>query len=550
MQELIAERVAARAAPRLILALILIAALGWRLNNIGFGLPGMYDPDEPIFMITALRMLAEGTFNPGWFGHPGSTTIYLVAAIDAAVASAGLLSGHYADVGAFAKAAYADPAMLFVPARVAMALLGTICVWLTYGLGARLHGRMTGLIAAALLAFNALHIAWSQVIRTDIHASVFMLASLLFAARIADRGRLRDYLLAGAFAGLATATKWPAATVFVAIIGASIYARNQRGAGERPARRLIAAALASLAAIFVASPYIYLDWQTVLANVSGEMSTGHLDHNGGSFLDNLAYYLGEPVMGSIGIVGLLLLIAGGAICAIRSPVARWTMIPATFLFLALICSQNLIWSRWILPVMPMFCIFIGVALTAIGNRLGQSLGGVRRTLALGALAMLISVPTLSAAIAQSDERANDTRAAAARWAVSHIPAGSRVVFEHLELSVRDQPWTILFPIGDAGCIDGVDALRNGVSFDRVQQMRRGSPIIDLGNVSPKRRESCRADFAILAYYDLYRAEAAAHPAELANYHALLAGGRTVALFRPVPGEAGGPMVRILALPKR
>ena len=90
MQDLIAERVAARAA----LGLILIAALGWRLNNIGFGLPSMYDPDEPIFMITALRMLAEGTFNPGWFGHPGSTTIYLVAAIDAAVASAGLIFGR------------------------------------------------------------------------------------------------------------------------------------------------------------------------------------------------------------------------------------------------------------------------------------------------------------------------------------------------------------------------------------------------------------------------------------------------------------------------
>ena len=401
-----------------------------------------------------------------------------------------------------------------------------------------------------MLALNALHIAWSQVIRTDIHASVFMLASLLFAARIAEHGRLRDYLLAGAFAGLATATKWPAATVLIATVGASLYAQLERGRGEQPARRLIAAAGAALAAIFVASPFIFLDWRTVLATVSGEMSPGHLGHSGGSFFDNLAYYLSQPVMNSIGLPGLLLMIAGVAIGAIRSPIARWTMIPATFLFLALICSQNLIWSRWILPVMPMFCIFIGVALATIGARIGQSLGGVRRLLALGALAILVSVPMLSAAIAQSRERANDTRGQAARWAVSHIPAGSRVVFEHLELSVRDQPWTILFPIGDAGCIDGVDALRNGVSFDRVQQMRRGSPIIDLGNVSPGRRESCRADFAILAYYDLYRAEAAAYPAELANYDALLAGGRTVALFRPVPGEAGGPVVRILALPKR
>ena len=65
------------------LGLILLVALAWRLNNIGFGLPSMYDPDEPIFMIKALHLLADGTLNPGWFGHPGSTTIYLVALIDA-----------------------------------------------------------------------------------------------------------------------------------------------------------------------------------------------------------------------------------------------------------------------------------------------------------------------------------------------------------------------------------------------------------------------------------------------------------------------------------
>ena len=166
------ERVAARAA----LGAILLVALGWRLHNIGFGLPSMYDPDEPIFMIMALKLLTEGTLNPGWFGHPGSTTIYLVALIDAAVAGSGIISGRYADVGAFAHAAYADPALLFVPARVAMALLGTLCVWLTYLLGKRLHGTATGLVGAVLLAMNGLHIAWSQVIRTDIHASVFMLA--------------------------------------------------------------------------------------------------------------------------------------------------------------------------------------------------------------------------------------------------------------------------------------------------------------------------------------------------------------------------------------
>ena len=542
---MIVERVAARLA----LALILLVALGWRLHNIGFGLPSLYDPDEPIFMITALRMLAEGSLNPGWFGHPGTTTITLVALIDVIIAAWGLVTGRYADIADFSRAAYADPALLFVPARIAMALIGTGCVWLTYALGKHLHGPATGLVAAALLGVNALHIAWSQVIRTDIHASLFMLACLLFAVRIAEHGRLRDYLLAGAFAGLATATKWPAATVFIAVIGAFLFARlKQTHASRLPLMWLIAAGGASLIAMFVASPFIFLDWSTMLANVSGEVKPGHLGHNGGGFLDNLVYYLGGPVAGSIGAIGLALVVSGGIVSAVRSPVARWTMIPAALLFLGLICTQNLIWSRWVLPVMPMFCIFAGVALVSLGKALAGRLSGPRLAAAIGVLAIVAGAPSLKAAIAGSAERANDTRVQAARWATTHIPAGSRVVFEHLELSLRDRPWQILFPIGDAGCIDGKRALRDGVDYDDVQRLRNGSPIVDLGNVSPNRIETCRADYAVLAYYDLYQAERALYPAELAIYRRLLAGGRTVALFTPSPGRAGGPVVRIVALP--
>ena len=125
-----------------------------------------------------------------------------------------------------------------------------------------------------------------------------------------------------------------------------------------------------------------------------------------------------------------------------------------------------------------------------------------------------------------------------------------MVFEHLELSLRDRPWTILFPIGSAGCVDGVALLAGGVDFDEVQSLRGASPIIDLGNVAPSRIETCRADYAVLAYHDLYLAEAARYPAEVATYRRLLAGGRTVALFRPEPGRSGGPVVRIVALPRR
>lgn len=536
-----------RRAARIALALILLGALALRISAVTFGLPSLYDPDEPMFMLVALKVLTSGSLNPGWFGHPGSTTIYLVAVIDALVAGVSLLSGRFADLAGLTRAAYAGPSILFIPARLGMVLLGVAAVWLTYAVAKRLFGTRAGLIAAGLLAINSLHVAWSAIVRTDIHASVFMLACLLFAIRAAEHGQMRDYLLAGLFAGFATATKWPAASVFVSILGAAgcrMFARS--GSVAREARLVVVAGVAFLVGIFIASPFIFLAWQTVLSNVSGELKPSHLAHTGHGFIGNLAWYLADPVGASMGFIGLVFAMVGFVVAA-RHPIARWTILPAAIAFLLLISGQKMIWSRWVLPVLPMLAAFAAAAIVELSRKLGELIGARQRPIALAVIVAIVVAPAMATTYGQINERRNDTRIQAARWASAHIPPGSTVVLEHLELSLRDQPWRIIFPLGNAGCVDARQLLRQKVGFGRVEQLRAGSPIVDLGNVSSSTLSTCRANYAILTYYDLYRAEADTFPKQIARYHAILSGGRTVALFRPDPGHAGGPIVRVVAL---
>jgi hypothetical protein len=531
-----------------VLAIILAFALVIRLHSIGFGLPSLYDPDEPIFMVLALKLLKDQTLNPGWFGHPGTTTIYLVALIDLAVLGTGLVTGHFGSVRDFAMAAYADPGLLFIPARVAMALFGVGCVWLTWAIGRRLFGSTAGLIAAGLLAINSLHVLWSQVVRTDVMASFFMLASLLFSIRAAQRGGLRDYVASGCFIGIAIATKWPSAIVAVALAGAAIsdWRRDKRRLPVQ-AGKLAAALVALLVALFLASPYIFIDWQTVLSNVGGEVTPRHhLAQTGEGFLYNLQWYMQGQVAPSMGLVGLVLAVAGAAFAWWREPVARWTLLPVAAAFFALICAQHLVWSRWLVPGIPLLCLLVAASVQAIGRFLADRLGGPRPVLT-AIVAVAVAAPSLASLRVKVREREVDTRALAASWAAAHIPAGSTVVLENLELRLRDQPWRFRFPFGKAGCIDGLRALTSGVSYSKLQDARSGSPIVDLGNVAPDRLDSCRANFAILTYFDLYTTESAQFSAEIGNYRRLLAGGRTVALFRPVPGRIGGPVVRIVAL---
>ncbi|PTS90604.1 hypothetical protein DBR17_01055, partial [Sphingomonas sp. HMWF008] len=198
---------------RAILVGIMLLGGALRLWHLGFGLPSLNDPDEPLFVMKALDMLRGHTFDPGWFGHPATTLFYALAVIFAAVAASGIAAGWWTPAG-FAGAVFADPSLLIVPGRLLMVACGLASIYLTWSIGKRAVGPRIGLTAAALLAVNPLHIEFSQIIRTDMMATAFMLLSTRFAVLVFQHGQRRDIVLAGVAAGLACATKWPAAIAF------------------------------------------------------------------------------------------------------------------------------------------------------------------------------------------------------------------------------------------------------------------------------------------------------------------------------------------------
>ncbi|HEX6218667.1 MAG TPA: glycosyltransferase family 39 protein [Sphingomicrobium sp.] len=529
------------------LGLILAVALALRLFEVGFGLPSMYDPDEPFFILKAYEMIDGRTLNPHWFGHPGTTTLYLVMIVEAGVALGGLLIGQWSSIDQFAAAVYADPGLIFIPARIAMVLIGVGCVWLTYALGRRTYGQATGLLAAGLLAINGLHIAWSQVVRTDLMASLFMLACLSFAARAAEDGRLRSFVLGGVMVGLAAASKWPAASIAVALIGAAIGLLRQGHEFRGTFRKLAVGGASSIATLFIVSPFLLLDWRKAVSDIFAEGKPAHLGHTGDGPWSNFLFYVDGQVIGTMGWLGLAAIIAGLWTTVRANRSARYTLLPAVVAYFALLAVQNLVWSRWILPLLPMLALLAAAGAMALVRAISNRVGGDARKWVLPAVAAVLLAPSGVGAWGAMRERTNDTRDQAQAWVVRHVPAGSRVVVEHLQIGLRDQPSTFLFPLGEAGCLDGRKLLSRQVDYEEVQSARKGSKIVDLGNVAPAHLDSCRADFAILSYYDLYLAERSRYPQQLATYAALLGNGRTVALFRPKRGEIGGPVIRIVAM---
>lgn len=526
---------------RFLVIAVLLVAFSLRLYGVDFGLPALNDPDEPLFMMTAYEMLAKGTFNPEWFGHPATTTLYGLALVLLGVVVAGIASGRFADVETFGKAAYLDPGLAWLPARVFIAICGVICVLLVYRLGKRLGGEQMGLVAALFLAVNAVHIEYSQVIRTDVMATVFMLLATLSALAILREGKLRDYVLAGAFVGIACATKWPAVLIGASPACAGLY---RLAKGHREFRGLLALGLAAPVTLFVVSPYLLLDYQTVIDNLSHEARPFHPGSTGGGFFPNLAWYLTDPLLTSLGWAGLFLALVG-----MVWPLRRdWAIavLPGALVYLVSICAQALFWERWVVPLLPFAALAAARALFALIEWLRERLKRpLPRAEALAALVLIL--PMLNAARISVTERTHDTRQAAAAWAKAHIAPGRTILLEHAGFDLMQGPWQFRFPLGSAGCVDARDALAGRIRYSEVEKRRTGSPLVDLGYVDRKLLPTCRADYAIVTHYDRYLAEPAYFGAEIESYRRVLAGGRERAVFRPVPGASSGPIVRIVEL---
>jgi len=527
------------------LLLILLIAAALRIEGVGFGLPSLNDPDEPLFVMTALDMLRNHSLNPGWFGHPGTTTLYCLALVSLAVGGIGIATGRFTDGSALVAAAYADPGIIFLPARLFIVACGVLCVWFTWSLGKRLGGARLGLIAAAFLAVNAVHIQYSQIIRTDVQATVFMLLCTRSAVAIAQEGRARDYLIAGLWAGLACATKWPAAIIVLNPLCAGLF-RVWLDRSEW--RRLALLPAAALAALLIASPYLLLDYATVMQNLAGEARTAHPGATGGGFAANLAWYTGHPLLTSFSPAGVALIVAG-ALGALSRPRIAVAVLPGIIVFVIVIGAQALLWERWIVPVLPFAALAAAAAVCWLVDQVRARLNRPLPFLEAAA-ALLLMVPMLQAARIGATERALDTRQVATAWIRTHVAAGSSIVMEHAGFDLLRGPWPLLFPLGSAGCVDPRAVLGQRIHYSRVERLRSGRAVVDLAHVDAAQLPGCHADYAILSHYDGYREDPAHFPDELSRYAQLLRGSTQLAVFRPEHGVRTGPIVRIVRLSHR
>lgn len=525
---------------RNVLWIILGLAFGLRLYGIHFGLPFLYDPDEPVFVNSACSILAHRDPNPHFFGHPGTLVIYALSILYAGMYGVGSVLGFFHGPQQAQQVFLENPTAFYLLGRLFIALTGVATVWLVYRVGKRMFGEIPGIWAAVFMAVNPIHVHFSKIIRTDILMTFFVLWVFWFSLEIFEKGTWKSYFWAGIACGLAWVTKYPGILSFFAITLAHFLGR------ARPFHafsKWLVSGLLSLITGFVASPFLLLDFHTAFSHFIGEMHNRPLSGTGTGFLSNLlAYFQGGILWHAFSYFGVAVMILGIVVYTLRGKKEKWIWWGTTFLFYFFIASLPIIWDRWIIPVMPFLCLITGygffIGMDWILTRVYSKFRFLVGSIVFG----LVLFHPIRIDILRGRMLSNkDTRTLAREWVLQHIPEGSSVLVEK-----NGPPLPVFryrfFVVDSAG--ESVPA-----KIPRVHTAVFDPPLFLIGAL--KRIESIlenEIEFVILSdWYDRLVQENSKSP-EILTYERVMEFGKKIYEIQRTPLYNQGPTIRVYQFP--
>lgn len=517
--------------------LVLCVAVVLRAYGLSFGLPFLYDFDEPTFSDRAVLMLQTGDLNPHWFGHPGTTLIYLLAAAYGGYGLIGLAVGWFASWSDVIAHYWFEPSHFYLVGRGVIAAFGILTVVLTYAVARRLTDRWTALLAMTIVALAPLSVEFSRIIRPDSQLAVIVLGCLWFSMAYAEQGRMRDLLLAGAILGVGVATKYPALSLTpIVCLAWLLWAGWSFSAWIRHAPRLIAAGVASVVAAFVASPFLFLDIRTAINDVVMEGERYHLSATSDGYFSTLQWYVGTILTPSLTIAGLLLALFG-LFLMVRSWRRSGLLLCAYAVMLLLVLSgMRLRWDRWALPLIPLIAI---LAAFGFSNLIRMMIAPRSSRLGMAMVAALVCA-WLSIPAARSVERARGlatdyTVSLAWKWVMENVEPGAVLLGERYTPQLPRDRYTVLEAQEDGGIGPVRDRGQAFLRADRAMAVagdvwhfhNAGVQYIMLGNDIDRRlAEGAREQDAVVLYQHIMDC------------------GELLYQQNPVPGHIAGTPVRV------
>lgn len=347
------------------------------------------------------------------------------------------LAGWLFDVGDWGFTARLVP-------RLIGALLAALCVIPAFAIGERLGGLRAACWGGALTALSSVLMWGAHENTCDIPAAFCASFAMLFVVRLLDLERTRDYLAAGALAGLAASAKYPAGMVAVAIFAVWIRGRMRE---RRWSWHLVVAAVAAIVALLATTPAILVYGRDGMVG-NQSIASGFFMYKGAAALGvaaqrNAGFY-GSSIARNFGLPALAIGILGWFLLARDRRVLLGWLLPYLVAYAALIVSVSIVVERNLFALIPSLAGLLGAGIATLVSPVPGRLRVLAVPVVLGwplALSLMQSVQFTQA----------DTRNLALAWVRANVPLGAVFVREaytpnlaHGEYPARSERFAMYF----------------------------------------------------------------------------------------------------------
>jgi hypothetical protein len=403
------------------LILLLSAALG--IRGIDWGLPYQWHPDEKVQLADA--MVRDRTLAPRSFINPSlhAYTTYLAVRLAYAIAPRQALTYRLDAHIELTDPQHPGRPIHFLTFRIARSfsvIFQLLTVLLVFRIARHVADDTTGLLAAWFTAasmglVNMAHFATSESL-------LFLLCvwALWRFQYVAERGRSRDYALAGLATGLACSTKYTPWLLAVPFLVAHLSGRGlARGLSITGIAQMAVTLACTTGGFIAASPYAVLSWplfrEALIITWFTGAPTGSLanvDRSWIPYIGILANALGWPLF-ALALAGMVLggwrVVRAGTASRVRQFYGiHLAWIVVFYGFYGITAHRAL---RFIMPIGPSLVLMAAMAAVTLIRSASRPL---LRTAAV-ALTMFVGVYSTAYAARTAHMFAADTRYAAGRW---------------------------------------------------------------------------------------------------------------------------------------
>ena len=365
----------------------------------------------------------------------GKMPMYILAAVARA-------AGYVAGVAPFDLQDNRSVRFTHMVGRGISAALGTLTVWVAFGIGCRLGGGWTGVLGAIFLAVSPGHIQQSHYYTVDASFTFWASLAVYLMLRMPSRHSW-IYILCGVACGMAGGTRLLGVVLGVPFVLAVLWPEEGESWTWHRLRRLVAprVVVCGLLAVFitlVGEPYLVLDPEHFFGRDDLRRFTMAMDVASGEIVriwslydftttpylfyvtHLLRYALGTPLE----IAALL----GVALALRLRPRGWWVLLGWLGIYFLLVGRLHTKPIRYVTPMLPVLTALGAWACVRGGDWLRRRTG---KTWTLALPAVLAGTPAVVYGTAMMRiYTVDDSRFQAAQWVETHIPKGSGVLAEH------------------------------------------------------------------------------------------------------------------------